>query len=151
MRVWTLFAAVSVVLAMTSPAMACQPLRGTPEEVAASVAAHQAGAWDNADLVFVARIEQRRMQPATNYSPCTEPHVTLMPLTSLKGQVGPWQFELGPLKTTMCGPAALGGQVGDEFIIFMKGDTPMQEALIDTIRLKSLVEPRALAALKAAE
>lgn len=149
MRPWIFVAAVSAALVFASPAMACQPPMGAPEERAAAAAAAQADAWDKADLVFVARVEERRLQPVGDWKDA--PHLTLMPLTSLKGQAGPWQFELGATETTMCGPAALGGQVGDEFIVFMKGDTPMQEAVIDTVSVDALVEPSVLAALKAAE
>lgn len=153
MRVWTLFAAASVVLAMTSPAMACSPPIGTPEERAAAVSAVQAEAWEKADLVFVARVEQRRLEPVGDWKDA--PHVTLMPLNSLKGQAGPWQFELSATGKHMCGPIpgfdVLGGQVDEDFVIFVKGDTPMQEAVIDTVSVTALVEPRALAALKAQE
>jgi len=153
MRLWTLFAAASVVLAMSSPAMACSLPKLTPEERAAATSAHQADAWDKADLVFVARVEQRRTQAAGDWKDA--PHVTLMPLTSLKGQAGPWQFELGATDRTPCGIipefSAIRGLGGEDFVIFVKGDTPMQEAVIDTVHLVLLVEPRALAALKAAE
>lgn len=152
MRVWALIAAASAALAIASPAMACAPSPRTPEERAAAVAAAQAEAWDKADLVFVARIEERRVQPVGDWKDA--PHVTLMPLTSLKGQAGPWQFELGATGKHMCGlmPGfdVLRGLVGQEFVIFVKGDTPMQEAVIDTVSVDALVEPRVLAALKAA-
>jgi hypothetical protein len=152
MRMWAFIAAVSVVWATIPPALACQPSRA-PEEQAASMRARQADAWDKADLVVVARIEERRVQPAGDWKDA--PHVTLMPLVSLKGQAGPWQFELGATGKHMCGliPGfdVLQGLVGQEFVVFVKGDTPMQEAVIDTVTVDALVEPRVLAALKAAE
>ena len=153
MRVWTLFAAVSVMLAMTSPAMACRQEARTSSEIATQVSAEQADAWDKADLVFVARIEQRVVRPVPGFSDA--PQVSLMPLTWLKGQAGPWQFDMAATGWTTCGLVpgfdVLGGQVGDEFIFFVKGDTPMQEAVIDTVSVDALVEPRVLAALKAQE
>lgn len=151
MRFSAFLAAASVALAIVSPALACQPSRGTPEEIVARVAADQAEAWDKAELVFVARVEQRRLEPVGDWKDA--PHVTLMPLTSLKGQAGPWQFELGATGKHMCGliPGfdVLRGQVEEDFVIFVKGDTPTQETVIDTVNVSLLVEPRALAALKA--
>ena len=152
MRPWIFAAAVSAALAIASPAMACSPPTGTPEQLAAAVSARQADAWEKADLVFVARIEERRVQPVGDWKDA--PHVTLMPLVSLKGQAGPWQFELGATGKHMCGVTpsfdVLQGLAGQEFVVFVKGDTPMQEAVIDTVSVDALVEPRVLAALKAA-
>lgn len=153
MRVWAFLVAATAALAIASPAMACSLPKLTPEERAAATSAHQADAWDKADLVVVARIEERRVQPVGDWKDA--PHVTLMPLVSLKGQAGPWQFDLGATGKHMCGVTpsfdVLQGLVGQEFVIFVKGDTPMQEAVIDTVNLVLLVEPRALAALKAME
>ena len=153
MRSQVLLIALSAALLIDAPAMACQPSRGTPEEIAAMIGAHQTDMWDKADLVFVARIEQRRTQSVADWEDA--PYISLMPLTWLKGQAGPWQFDLGATGRSMCslipGFDALQGQVGDEFIVFVRGDTPIQNMVIDAISLKSLVEPRALAALKAVQ
>ena len=123
MRLWIFVAAVSAALAFASPAMACQPAH-TPEEQAASMRALQADAWDKADLVFVARIEQRRTKPGS--SPAGMVEVDLMPLTWLKGQAGPWQFGLADTGRAMCGPLpgfdAIRGLPGEEFVVFVKGD-----------------------------
>lgn len=152
MRVWIFAAAVSATLAFASPALACTLPNLTPKERVAASSALQADAWDKADLVFVAHVEERRLQPVGDWKDA--PHVTLMPLTSLKGQPGPWQFELGATGKAMCGliPGfdALQGLAGQEFVVFVKGDTPMQDAVIDTVNVDALVEPRVLAALKAA-
>lgn len=151
MGIWAFIAAATAALAIASPAMACSPPTGTPEERAAAVSARQADAWDKADLVVVARIEERLLQPVGDWKDA--PHVTLMPLASLKGQAGPWRFELGATGKHMCGliPGfdVLQGLAGQEFVVFVKGDTPMQEAVIDTVSVDGLVEPRALAELKA--
>lgn len=153
MRLQVLLIALPAALLIAGPAMACQQEVGTPSEKAARVSAEQADAWDKADLVFVARIEQRTLRSVPGFGEA--PQVSLMPLTWLKGQGGPWQFDMTATGWTTCGliPGfdALRGQVGDEFIVFVKGDTPTQETVIDAISLKALVEPRALAALKAAE
>jgi hypothetical protein len=54
---------------------------------------------------------------------------------------------------TTCGPLpgfdAIAGKVGDEFVIFVKGDDPAQKTIFETVNLKAMTEPRALAALKA--
>lgn len=153
MRMCAFLVAATAALAIAAPAMACSPPTSTPEQLAAAVSARQAEAWDKADLVVVARIEERRVQTVGDWKDA--PQVTLMPLTSLKGQAGPWQFELGATGKHMCGliPGfdVLQGLAGQEFVVFVKGDTPMQEAVIDTVSVDALVEPRVLAALKAAE
>lgn len=141
-------------VSLAPSAMACtvqQP--GSAAEVAASVSALQAEMWDKADLVFVARVEQSRTKPVQTLADALQ--VDLMPLTWLKGQAGPWQFELGYTAESSCGPEphfdAIAGKSGDTFIIFSQGDTPGQETVMFTAKVSDLVEPRALAALKAQE
>ena len=83
-----------VSLALAPAAMACTvPPPGSVAEVAAKVSALQAEMWDKADLVFVARVEQSRTKTIPGVPHAVQ--VDLMPLTWLKGQGGPWQFELG--------------------------------------------------------
>lgn len=154
MRVSAFVVAMSGALAMTSPALACkiQP-PGPPEQVAADFARLQAAMWDAADLVILARVEQVRTKAVPGVQDARQ--VDLMPLTSLKGQAGPWQFELGDTGMTSCGPLpgfnAIAGRPGEQFVLFFKGDTPMQDAVLLSIAAEGLVEPRALAALKAQE
>jgi len=154
MRVWALVAAMYGALAITSPALACKVLLpGPPEQVAAAFANQQAEMWDEADLVIVARVAQVRTKATPGVQAARQ--VDLMPLTSLKGQAGSWQFELGYTGTSSCGPMpafnAIAGQSGEQFVLFFKGDTPMQDAVLLSITAEDLVEPRALAALKAQE
>lgn len=115
--------------------------------------ARQADAWDKADLVFVARVEQSREKPGTSRFGMFE--FDLMPLTWLKGQGGPWQFGLADTGSSMCSPLpgfdAIRGKPGDTFIVFSQGDTPGQESVRFTVKTSELVEPRAIAALKAQE
>ncbi len=159
MKSGSVFAAIAA--AMASAALMCAPSAlactmrapGSTAEVAAKFSALQAEMWDKADLVFVARVEQSRTKLST--SPFGMMEVDLMPLTWLKGQGGPWQFALGHAGEQICGPQprfdAIAGKPGDTFIVFAQGDTPGQETVLFTVKLSELVEPRALAALKAAD
>jgi hypothetical protein len=151
MRLRAILLAQSVALAIASPAIACQPQRGTPEEIAARFSALQADAWEKADLVFVAQIEQSRETPSK--SPFGMLEVDLAPLIWLKGQAAPWQFRLADTGWMMCGPLpgleVIRGQPGEEFVVFAVGDTPAQESILMTFKREALVEPRALAALNA--
>jgi hypothetical protein len=142
---------LAVAMMMAAPAMA-QPTTGcSPSAVATSD--QQVSAWDKADLVVVAQIAERRTISLPGLPDA--PQVSLAPMTWLKGAGSPWQFGLGVAEMTSCGPVpgfdAISGKVGDEFVIFVKGDDPAQATIFETVSLKALVEPRALAALKAAE
>lgn len=150
---FVVLALAGALLAGAPAAMACvTPTPRTPAEEAAYVSSAQASAWDRSVLVFVARIEQTRTKPRPSLPSLTE--VDLMPVTWLKGQAGPWQFTLADIELSGCGfrvPGfdAIEGQVGEEFVIFVDGDTPMQRGTLMTVKVDKLVEPRALAALKA--
>ena len=142
---------LAVAMMMAAPAMA-QPTTGcSPSAVATSD--QQVSAWDKADLVVVAQIAERRTISLPGLPDA--PQVSLAPMTWLKGAGSPWQFDLGVTEMTSCGPVpgfdAISGKVGDEFAIFVKGDDPAQATIFETVSLKALVEPRALAALKAAQ
>ena len=142
---------LAVALMMAAPAMAQPTTACSPPAVATSD--QQASAWDKADLVVVAQIAERRTISLRSLS--NAPQVSLAPMTWLKGAGSPWQFDLGVAVMTSCGPVpgfdAISGKVGDEFVIFVKGDDPAQNTIFETANLKALVEPRALAALKAAQ
>jgi hypothetical protein len=157
MKSGSMFAVMAA--AMASAALMCAPSAlactvqppGSPEQVAAAVSKLQADAWDKADLVFVARVEQSRTKALVGVPHAIQ--VDLTPLTWLKGKGGPWQFELGYTEETSCGPGphfdAIAGKPADTFIVFSQGDTPGQETVMFTVKVSELVEPRAIAALKA--
>jgi hypothetical protein len=130
--------------AIAQPATACSPSAVVTSD-------KQASAWDKSDLVVVAQIAERRTISLPGLPDA--PQVSLAPMTWLKGAGSPWQFDLGVAEMTSCGPVpgfdAISGKVGDEFVIFVKGDDPAQATIFETVSLKALVEPRALAALKA--
>jgi hypothetical protein len=140
---------MAAAMMMAAPAIA-QPAIACPPSPAAS-SDRQTKAWDSADLVIVAQVAERRTISPPGL-PDT-PQVSLAPMTWLKGQGSPWQFDLGATEMTACGPLpgfdAIAGKVGDEFVIFAKGDDPAQKTIFETVNLKALSEPRALAALKA--
>lgn len=119
-------------------------------KAAARMSALQADMWDKSDLVFVAQVEREWTKSIPYVENARQ--VDLMPLFSLKGQAGPWQFSVGITGMTSCGPtgvsAAYGG-VGDQYVVFARGDTPTSESVLLTLKPRELVEPRALAALKA--
>ena len=142
---------LAVALMMAAPAMAQPTTACSPSAVATSD--QQVSAWDKADLVVVAQIAERRTISLRSLS--NAPQVSLAPMTWLKGAGSPWQFDLGVTEMTSCGPVpgfdAISGKVGDEFVIFVKGDDPAQATIFETVSLKALVEPRALAAVKAAQ
>jgi hypothetical protein len=142
---------LAAAMMMAAPAIAQPTTACLPSAVATSD--QQSGAWDNADLVVVAQIAERRTISLPGLPEA--PQVSLAPMTWLKGAGSPWQFDLGVTEMTRCGPVpgfvAISGKVGDEFIIFVKGDDPAQTTVFETVNLKALVEPRALAALKAAQ
>ena len=142
---------LAVAMMMAAPAMAQPATACSPSAVATSD--QQASAWDKADLVVLAQIAERRTISLPGLPDA--PQVSLAPMTWLKGAGSPWQFDLGVAEMTSCGPVpgfdAISGKVGDEFVIFVKGDDPAQNTIFETANLKALVEPRALAALKAAQ
>ncbi len=140
---------LAAAMMMAAPAIA-QPAIGCPPSPAAS-SDRQTRAWDSADLVIVAQVAERRTISLPGLPDA--PQVSLAPMTWLKGQGSPWQFDLGATEMTTCGPLpgfdAIAGKVGDEFVIFVKGDDPAQKTIFETVNLKAMTEPRALAALKA--
>jgi hypothetical protein len=144
-RVGVLAAAMMMAApAIAQPAIACPPSPAASSDL-------QTRAWDSADLVIVAQVAERRTISLPGLPDA--PQVSLAPMTWLKGQGSPWQFDLGATEMTTCGPLpgfdAIAGKVGDEFVIFAKGDDPAQTTIFETVNLKALREPRALAALKA--
>ena len=142
---------LTAAMVMAAPAIA-QPAVGCPLSAAAA-SDQQAKAWDAADLVVVAQVAERRTVNLPNLPDA--PQVSLAPMTWLKGAGSPWQFDLGATGMTSCGSVpgfdAIGGKVGEAFVVFVKGDDPAQATIFETVSLKSLVEPRALAALKAVQ
>lgn len=120
------------------------------EKAAVRMRALQADMWDKSDLVLVARVEQEWTTSIPYLDEARQ--VDFAPLYSLKGQAGPWQFSVGITGTTSCGPigvSAAYGRVGDQYVVFVRGDTPTRESVLLTLKPNELVEPRALAALKA--
>jgi len=120
---------------------------------AAWLHARQQRVWDEADSVFVARIERVRAVEIDNLSEA--PRVTLRPVRMLKGQRYTSRFALTYTEMTTCGPIpsfdAIQGQVGDEFVIFVRGGRPRQATVQQAIAVANITDERIRAALTAAQ
>jgi len=120
---------------------------------AAWLHARQQRVWDDADSVFVARIERVRSIALEHLSEA--PRVTLRPVRTLKGQRYASRFALTYTEMTSCGPIpsfdAIQGQVGDEFVIFVRGGRPRQATVQQAIAVANITDDRIRAALEAAE
>ena len=155
--------AAAVALAGAEPALACsfpvfalvpEPQGLSPEESsrfqqeaeaswrARMLIEHQYRAWVQADAVFLARIEE--LPPSTitgrfgsSMDVVNVRDVVLMPVTWLKGEGSASQFRIGPQEFNSCGPwpfwPALRGAPGDMHVVYVKGDPPSQETVLDVI------------------
>jgi hypothetical protein len=107
--------------------------------------------WDEADSVFVARIE--RVGAVTLEHLGETPRVTLRPLRSLKGRRYGSRFTLRYTLMTSCGPIpsfdALRGAVGDEYVVFVRGGRPRQASVQQAIAPANITDERIRAALAA--
>jgi hypothetical protein len=108
--------------------------------------------WDEADSVFIARIE--RVGTVELQHVGDSPRVALRPVRSLKGRRYASRFMLRYTEMTSCGPIpsfdALRGHVGDEFVVFVRGGRPRQASVRQAIAPANITEPRVRAALDAA-
>lgn len=112
----------------------------------------QVRVWDEADSVFLARIE--RINTVNLEHLGETPRVTLRPVRSLKGQRYNSRFTLRYTEMTSCGPIpsfdALQGAVGGEYVIFVQGGRPRQSSVQQAIAIGNITEPRIQAALAGA-
>jgi hypothetical protein len=167
-------AAVAFTALVTSAAIACPPPPpGPPQETgesdeayaqriaefrAAEQAQHQAWLharqvrmWDEADSVIIARIvrvREYRMEYLGDV-----PRVTLRPVRTIKGRRYTNRFDLRYIEATSCGPIpafdAIQGQVGDEFVIFLRGGRPSQRTVQQTNALSAVTDARIIEAIAA--
>jgi hypothetical protein len=112
--------------------------------------------WDEADSVFLARIE--RVQPTELYYWGDVQRVTLRPVRDaapLKGRRYTNTFRLAYTEATSCGPtpsfAAIAGNVGDTYVVFVRNGRPHQRTVQQTIAPADITDERIQAALQAAE
>ena len=169
---------IAIAVFATCSAVACPPPPPPPpqdvgesdETYAARAAAHQAGLeaqhqtwlherqvrlWDEADSVFLARIE--RMRPMELYAWGDVQRVTLRPLRGsapLKGRRYANSFNLAYQEATSCGPIpafeAITGHVGDTYVVFVQGGRPSQRTVQQTIAPANITDERIRAALAGA-
>lgn len=160
-------------LLAANSAAACMPMPPPPQEQDESAEAHHARVlawqaardaedaawrlqreqenWDQADSVFVARLE--RIGKA-DLNGSDVPRVTLRPITQLKGARHTSRFRLTYTEETSCGPLpafdAVRGAVGDEFVVFIRGNRVRQETIYGATALANIADPRIQAAIEAA-
>ena len=167
-------AAVAFTALVTSVAVACPPPPpGPPQEASESdeayaqrqaefraaqeqqhqdwLHARQVRLWDEADSVIIARIERVRTEDL--YYIGEVPRVTLRPLRTIKGRRYTNRFDLRYTEATSCGPIpafdAIQGQVGDEFVIFLRGGRPSQRTVQQTNALTAITDARIAEAIAA--
>lgn len=171
---WLSTLAVALACFWTSIAVACPPPPPPPPQdvgesdtsYAARVAAFQAQQeanhqawlhaqqvrlWDEADAVFIARIERVRPGADTYYGPSQR--ATLRPQRMLKGRRYTNRFTLTHTDATSCGPIpgfpAIMGNVGDTYVVFVRGGRPAQATVQHTIAPADITDERIRAALAA--
>lgn len=126
------------------------------EQHTAWLHAQQVRLWDEADAVFLARIE--RVQPTNLYNWGDVQRVTMRPLRDsapLKGHRYRSSFNLAYQEATSCGPLpafdALTGSVGDTYVVFVRGGRPHQRTVQHTIAPARITDERIRAALAQAQ
>jgi hypothetical protein len=173
MKTWIIAIAASLALISANTAEACLPMPPPPPEqdesgeaYAARVTAwqaerdaeaarwraeHQTRLWDEADSVIVARIE--RVRPFETAMFGTSQRVTLRGVRALKGRAYTNRFTLNYTDGTSCGPLpafdAITGNVGDTFVIFIRGGRPNQTRVQGTAAPGAVTDERIRALLAA--
>lgn len=174
MKIWIAALAAAFTLFSANAAQACMPMPPPPQEegedaeaYAARVTAWQAARdaedaqwrhqqqvrlWDEADSVFLARIE--RVRPFETAMFGTSQRVTLRGVRALKGRAYTNRFTLNYTDGTSCGPLpafdAITGNVGDTFVIFVRGGRPRQATVQDAAAPSNITDERIRAALASA-
>lgn len=169
-----LSAVVALAVFATSTAFACPPPPpGPPQDVGESdeayaqrqaefraaqeqqhqdwLHARQVRLWDEADSVIIARITRVRTEEL--YYIGEVPRVTLRPVRTIKGRRYTNRFDLRYTEATSCGPIpafdAIQGQVGDEFVIFLRGGRPSQRTVQQTTSTGAITDTRITEAISA--
>ncbi len=173
MKIWIAALALSLMLFSATTAQACMPMPPPPREDGESAEAYatrvtawqaqrdaeaaqwrhdrQVRLWDEADSVFLARIE--RVRPFETAMFGTSQRVTLRGVRALKGRAYTNRFTLNSTDGTSCGPLpgfdAITGNVGDTFVIFVRGGRPNQARVQGTAAPNSITDQRIRALLAA--
>ena len=113
--------------------------------------ARQVRLWDEADSVIIARVTRVRTEEL--YYIGDVPRVTLRPVRTIKGRRYTNRFDLRYTEATSCGPIpafdAIQGQVGDEFVIFLRGGRPGQRTVQQTTSTGAITDTRITEAISA--
>jgi hypothetical protein len=105
--------------------------------------------WNQADAVFVAKIEALphntiTVRNGSGMQAMDVRDVVLLPLQWLKGEGEATPFQIGPKGFGSCGPApwwpAINGAIGDLHVIYVAGGSPAQETVLDVIPIAEIVE-----------
>lgn len=170
MKTWIAALAATLVMFSANTAQACMPMPPPPQEEGENVEAYGARVtawqaqrdtedaqwradrevrlWDEADSVILARIE--RVQPYS-YNFGESQRVTLRGVRALKGRAYTNRFTLNYTDGTSCGPLpafdAITGNVGDTFVIFIRGGRPNQARVQGTVAPSAVTDTRIRAAL----
>ena len=111
--------------------------------------------WEEADSVFLARIERVRPMELDYWGEVQR--VTLRAVrgaSALKGRRYTNSFNLAYTEATSCGPIpgfeALRGHVGDTYVVFVRGGRPRQSTVQHTIAPPNITEGRVRALLDVA-
>lgn len=165
MKTWVAVLAAALVLVGANTADACMPMPPPPQEQGESTEAHAARVtawqaerdaqdaqwrhdrqqrlWDEADSVFLARIE--RVAPYS-YGFGDSQRVTLRGVRALKGRAYTNRFTLNYTGATSCGPLpafdAITGAVGDTYVIFVRGGRPSQRTVQGTAAPNAITDER---------
>lgn len=116
---------------------------------------HHARLWDEAEQVFVARIEAVSPRKIEKFwgGDADVNDVMLRPVSWLKGAGEEQAFTVGIREWSDCGPDprwdALWGKVGDVFVVFVASGAPSQSSIREAMTPGALLDPRAKAALAA--
>ena len=142
-------------IAYTSEASACYiPPPLPPEVVKQMDLDYQAQLWSRSSIAYVATISRRAKSRRT--VPTTDvrlDEITLEAVQPVKGTAPRSRLVLRTTGFTSCGPLpawdAMGGQVGDQFIVFSSSSSPTQTTILDAIRIDRIIDPGLLDAMSA--
>lgn len=166
MKTWIVALVAALALFSANTAEACMPMPPPPQEEGESAEAHaarvtawqaqrdaedaqwrhdrQVRLWDEADSVILARIE--RVRPFETAMFGTSQRVTLRGVRALKGRAYTNRFTLNYTDGTSCGPLpgfdAITGNVGDTFVIFVRGGRPSQRTVQGTAAPNAITDER---------
>jgi hypothetical protein len=146
-------AAVAASSIIAGAAAACTPPPpASPEEVAARVLRYQEDQWTRAENVYLAHATRQGGSPPE--SGPLRIWTDLTPVLQLKGRPVTERVRIQQTGMSSCGPLpyldALMEKPGGYYLVYSTSQTAEPDAIIATVRVRDLVEPKAIAAWRAA-